>query len=72
MRPLGKLKPLFFSAARTRSRDSFTDASGRPTISNIGMPLARLTSAVTVKPSMPLRPQLVMLASMASASSITI
>ena len=39
MRLTGKRKPLFFTAARTRSRDSFTAASGKPTTSKAGRPL---------------------------------
>ena len=34
-------------AARTRSRLSFTAASGRPTISNIGIPSTQYASTVT-------------------------
>ena len=39
MRLTGKLSPEFFAAARTRSRASFTAASGRPTMSKPGRPL---------------------------------
>ena len=35
------------TAARTRSRASLTAASGRPTISNIGMPSTQYASTVT-------------------------
>ena len=35
----GKRKPQFFTAARTRSRASLTDASGRPTSSKAGRPV---------------------------------
>ena len=37
MRRAGMSKPQFCSAARTRSRDSFTSVSGRPTIVNEGL-----------------------------------
>ena len=47
MRWSGNPMPLFFSAARTRSRDSLTAASGRPTTSNEGMPKDRFTSTAT-------------------------
>ena len=40
-------------AARTRSRDSFTAASGRPTTSNPGRPEERSVSTSTGKASMP-------------------
>ena len=43
----GMEKPLLASAARTRSRDSFTAASGRPTISKLGIPPETLASTVT-------------------------
>ena len=43
----GKAKPLCSSAARTRSRDSFTSVSARPTSVKLGRPLARCTSTVT-------------------------
>ena len=39
IRLTGNLKPLFFTAARTRSRASFTAMSGRPTISKAGSPV---------------------------------
>ena len=64
-RSAGKEKWQLRSAARTRSRDSRTAASGRPTISKAGMPGARLTSVVTTNPSMPARPRLSTEASMA-------
>ena len=47
MRLTGKEKPLFFMAALTRSRASFTAASGRPTISKPGRPLEIYTSTAT-------------------------
>ncbi len=43
----GKAKPLCASAARTRSRTSFTSVSARPTSVKLGRPLARCTSTVT-------------------------
>ena len=39
IRLVGKCRPLFLAAARTRSRASFTAASGRPTMSKPGSPL---------------------------------
>ena len=39
IRELGKVRPEFLAAARTRSRASFTAASGKPTISKPGKPL---------------------------------
>ena len=47
IRPTGKAYPLFLMAARTRSRASFTAASGRPTMSKLGRPPDRSHSAVT-------------------------
>ena len=41
------------TAARTRSRASFTSVSGRPTIVKLGRPFARCTSTVTSGASMP-------------------
>ena len=38
MRLTGNFSPQFFTAARTRSRASFTAASGRPTTSKAGSP----------------------------------
>ena len=55
-RPSGKGKPLFRRAVRTRSRDSLTAASGRPTRSNWVMPRDRFTSTRTGNPSIPLSP----------------
>ena len=43
----GKSRPQFFTEARTRSRASFTAASGRPTRSNCGSPPERKISAET-------------------------
>lgn len=45
MRDMGKSSPVFFIEALTRSRLYFTDASGKPTISNLGNP--ELMSAST-------------------------
>ena len=47
MRDTGKVKPQFFTAARTRSRASFTAASGRPTMSKAGRPPDRSHSTRT-------------------------
>src|SRR5690349_7840470 len=47
MRRAGNSKREFTSAARTRSRLSFTSVSGRPTMVNEGRPFARWTSTVT-------------------------
>ena len=52
-RTSGPRKPLFLKAARTRSRDSWVAASGRPTIWSPGSPGARSTSTVTGKASRP-------------------
>ncbi len=43
----GKRKPLFFIAARTRSRASLTAASGSPTMSKPGSPFDMYTSTST-------------------------
>ena len=59
MRSSGILYPLFKMAAFTRSRDSRTVVSGRPTISKAGMPKLTFTSARTGKLSMPAMPKLV-------------
>lgn len=53
MRLTGKSKPQFFRAERTRSRDSFTAASGRPTSSKAGSPWERSASTSTGNASMP-------------------
>ena len=50
----GKRMLLLFTAARTRSRASFTAASGSPTTSKPGSPLEIKASAVTRLPMMPL------------------
>src|SRR5262249_45132884 len=47
IRRAGNSKREFTSAARTRSRLSFTSVSGRPTMVNEGSPVARCTSTVT-------------------------
>ena len=47
MRLTGNFAPQFFTAARTRSRDSLTAASGRPTMSKAGRPPERKHSTVT-------------------------
>ena len=56
MRRSGKSKPQLRAAARTRSLDSFTEASGSPTISKAGSPLDRSHSHNTGTPSMPRSP----------------
>lgn len=58
MRRAGIWKPAFCSAACTRSLDSRTSASGRPTMVNFGKPLARCTSTLTARASMPARARL--------------
>ena len=47
IRLTGKEKPQFLMAARTRSRASFTAASGRPTTVKAGSPPDRSHSALT-------------------------
>ena len=54
-RPVGTRKPLFFSAANTRSRLSRTAASGRPTRLKMGWPPDTKASTVTGIPSTPCR-----------------
>src|SRR5688572_5245514 len=54
VRPRGFLKPELVSAVLTRSRDSFTAASGKPTITITLSPQPELTSTSTGKASMPL------------------
>ena len=51
----GQLRPLDKRAARTRSRDSRTAASGRPTTVNPGRPFETWTSTNTMVPSTPER-----------------
>src|SRR6266699_4368286 len=53
MRRAGNSKREFTSAARTRSRLSFTSVSGRPTMVNEGRPFPRCTSTVTSGASSP-------------------
>ena len=43
----GNLAPQFFTAARARSRASFTAASGRPTTSKAGRPPESMHSTLT-------------------------
>ena len=57
MRLTGYLAPQFFTAARTRSRASFTAVSGRPTMSKAGRPPERKHSTLTSYPLMPFRPR---------------
>ncbi len=47
MRISGNSRPEFWTAARTRSRDSLTARSGRPTSVNAGSPRRTSTSTVT-------------------------
>ena len=54
----GTLRPLLRRAPRTRSRDSCTAASARPTISRPGRPGPMSTSTVTGRTSRPRRPAL--------------
>ena len=54
VRPIGNLKPELVSAVVTRSRDSFTAASGRPTMTISVSPQPALTSTSTGYASMPL------------------
>ena len=60
----GNSKPQFLTAARTRSRDSFTEASGRPTTSKCGRPPLRSHWHSTGCPWMPTIPQEWILATM--------
>ncbi len=56
MRVSGNSKPEFLIAARTRSRDSRTAVSGRPTTENDGRPSwPTSTSTLTSKASTPRR-----------------
>ena len=54
----GNSRPLVCNAARTRSRDSLTSVSARPTSVKLGRPLARCTSTVTAGESRPRRARL--------------
>ncbi len=54
----GKPKPLCCKAARTRSRDSLTSVSARPTRVKLGSPLASWTSTCTGGASSPSRARL--------------
>ena len=60
---MGNSAPEFLIAARTRSLDSCTDESGRPTILNRGTPGEISTSTSTSCPSTPLMAQVFVLAS---------
>ncbi len=60
----GKSRSELSSAARTRSRASRTDASGRPTSENAGRPRRTSTSTVTSRPSTPSTANVATLASM--------
>jgi hypothetical protein len=48
------LNPELVSAVETRSRDSFTAASGNPTMTTVVSPQPELTSTSTGKASIPL------------------
>src|SRR5580658_9394770 len=54
VRPMGNLNPELVNAVETRSRDSFTAASGNPTMTTIVSPQPELTSTSTGKASIPL------------------
>src|ERR1017187_4432351 len=54
VRPIGNLKPELLRAVVTRSRDSFTAASGSPTMTISVSPQPALTSTSTGYASMPL------------------
>src|SRR5208282_4898280 len=54
VRPKGNLNPELVMAVETRSRDSFTAASGNPTMTTTVSPHPELTSTSTGKASMPL------------------
>src|ERR1700761_1299561 len=54
-RRMGHGRPLESRAARTRSRDSRTAASGRPTMVKPGSPLETWTSTETGRPTAPVR-----------------
>ena len=58
MRETGYSKLQFFMLALTLSRLSFTAASGKPTISNLGSPLLKSASTTTEKESIPKIPKL--------------
>ena len=53
-RPMGNLKPELVIAVETRSFDSFTAASGNPTMATTVSPQPELTSTSTAKASIPL------------------
>jgi hypothetical protein len=63
IRRSGNSKPEFSNAARTRSRDSCTAVSGRPTIVNAGRPEWMSASAVTGTASTPTSENVSVLAS---------
>jgi hypothetical protein len=54
IRVCGNSNPEFWIAARTRSRDSRTAASGSPTTANEGSPELTSTSTVTSRASTPI------------------
>ena len=55
---VGKSRPLFWMAERTRSRASRTSVSAKPTKVKLGKPLAMCTSTVTRGAFMPKTAQL--------------
>ena len=60
---MGNSDPEFLIAARTRSRDSWTEESGSPTMLNLGTPGEMSTSTSTSCPSTPLTAQVFVFAS---------
>jgi hypothetical protein len=69
MRRSGKMPPLFWIAARTRSLASLTAAAGKPTMVNAGSPCPISTSTSTRAPSSPITAQVLAFATIASTSS---
>ncbi len=63
----GRVKPVFPMADWTRSRDSLTALSGRPTMVKEGRPFARSTSTSTWNASIPMSPTLLVHASMVTS-----
>jgi hypothetical protein len=56
IRRCGNLCPALTTAARTRSTDWRTTASGSPTTTTCGTPAAMSTSTSTMAPATPARP----------------
>ena len=63
MRRMGNSQPELRTAARTRSRDSWTAVSGRPTTVKAGRPEAISASTSTMTPCMPMSAQVLTLVS---------